>query len=296
MTTTHNRPFSGTGIAMVTPFNRDGSVHFEALDALTNHLIEGGVDYLVVMGTTGETATLSQSEKMAVLKRVVDVNAGRCQIVYGMGGNNTQAIVEQMNAFSVDGVSAFLSVSPYYNKPTQEGIYQHYKTLAEASKLPIILYNVPGRTGSNMTAETTLRLSRDFANIVGIKEASGDMEQVMRIISDRPDGFSVISGEDNLTFPMLCLGGDGVISVSGQAFPVLFSQMVRESRNGNMRSSREAHFKLFTFTQLLFAEGNPGGIKAALAHLGICEEHMRLPLYPVSETTRKAIVRSMESI
>ncbi len=291
-----NRPFSGTGIAMVTPFKKDGSIDVDALDALTKHLVDGGVEYLVVMGTTGETATLSEDEKMIVLNRVIDVNAGRCQIVYGMGGNNTQAIIDQMKAFSVDGVSAFLSVSPYYNKPTQEGIYQHYKALAAAADRPIILYNVPGRTGSNITAETTLRLARDFSNIVGIKEASGDMEQVMRIINERPDGFSVISGEDNLTFPMLCLGGDGVISVSGQAYPKLFSQMVRDGRQGEISSSRDAHFKLFAFTQLLFAEGNPGGIKAALAQLDICEEHMRLPLFPISDTTRNAIKSAMASI
>lgn len=289
----HNRPFSGTGIAMVTPFSKDFSVDFPALETLTNHLVKGGVDYLVVMGTTGENATLSPAEKMDVLKRVIDVNAGRCQIVYGLGGNNTQLLIDEMNHFDVQGVSAFLSVSPYYNKPTQEGIYQHYKALANASSLPIILYNVPGRTGSNMSADTTLRLANDFSKIVGIKEASGDMEQVMRIVADRPQGFSVISGEDNLTFPLLCLGGDGVISVSGQAYPALFSKMVRDGRAGSLDSAREAHFKLFTFTQLLFAEGNPGGIKTALSHLGICDAFMRLPLYPVSDKTREAIETSM---
>ncbi|MCH8546147.1 MAG: 4-hydroxy-tetrahydrodipicolinate synthase [Cryomorphaceae bacterium] len=291
-----NRPFSGTGIAMVTPFDADKQVDFAALESLTNHLVDNGVNYLVVMGTTGESATLNKNEKLAVLNRVIKINNGRCQIVYGLGGNDTVTLAKEMEVMNIDGVSAFLSVSPYYNKPTQEGIYQHYKTLSEASPLPIILYNVPGRTGSNMTAETTLRLARDFSNIVAIKEASGNMEQVMQIINERPDDFSVISGDDNLTFPMICLGGDGVISVSGQAYPAMFSKMVSNALNGSFEEARKTHYKLFEFTQLLFAEGNPGGIKAALDKLGICKDHMRLPLYPISIDTRKALMDVMSGI
>lgn len=291
-----NRPFSGTGIAMVTPFNADKQVDFTALEKLTNHLVDNGVDYLVVMGTTGESATLTKNEKLAVLNRVIKINNGRCQIVYGLGGNNTMALAKEMEEMNIDGVSAFLSVSPYYNKPTQEGIYQHYKALSQASPLPIILYNVPGRTGSNMSAETTLRLARDFSNIVAIKEASGNMEQVMQIINERPDDFSVISGDDNLTYPMIALGGDGVISVSGQAYPAMFSKMVSNALNGSFTEARETHYKLFAFTQLLFAEGNPGGIKAALEKLGICDDHMRLPLYSVSVDTRKKLMDVMSAI
>lgn len=291
-----NRPFSGTGIAMVTPFNADKQVDFTALEKLTNHLVDNGVDYLVVMGTTGESATLTKNEKLAVLNRVIKINNGRCQIVYGLGGNNTMALAKEMEEMNIDGVSAFLSVSPYYNKPTQEGIYQHYKALSQASPLPIILYNVPGRTGSNMSAETTLRLAHDFSNIVAIKEASGNMEQVMQIINERPDDFSVISGDDNLTYPMIALGGDGVISVSGQAYPAMFSKMVSNALNASFTEARETHYKLFAFTQLLFAEGNPGGIKAALEKLGICDDHMRLPLYPISVDTRKKLMDVMSAI
>ncbi len=291
-----NRPFSGTGIAMVTPFDADKQVDFAAVEKLTNHLVDNGVNYLVVMGTTGESATLTKNEKLAVLNRVIKINNGRCQIVYGLGGNNTVALAKEMEEMNIEGVSAFLSVSPYYNKPTQEGIYQHYKVLSQASPLPIILYNVPGRTGSNMSAETTLRLARDFSNIVAIKEASGNMEQVMQIINERPADFSVISGDDNLTFPMICLGGDGVISVSGQAYPAMFSKMVADALNGSFSDARDAHYKLFTFTQLLFAEGNPGGIKAALEKLGVCDDHMRLPLYPISVETRKKLMDVMSAI
>ena len=291
-----NTMFTGTGIAMVTPFNEDFSIDYSGLEKLTNHLIEGGVDYLVIMGTTGESATISKEDKLSVLSFVQKVNAGRVPIVYGLGGNNTTVVAEEMNAMDISGIDAFLSVSPYYNKPTQEGIYRHYAHLSAVSPLPIILYNVPGRTGSNMTAETTLRLANDFDNIIAIKEASGNMEQVMQIINERPDGFLVISGEDNLTFPLLCLGGDGVISVSGQAYPTIFSQMVRDARQGKLNPARKAHFKLFPFTQMLFAEGNPGGIKAALKELGVCEAHMRLPLYPIGSKTRDALINTMHQI
>jgi 4-hydroxy-tetrahydrodipicolinate synthase len=288
--------FQGTGIAMVTPFLSDGSVDFNGLGKLTEHLISGGVEYLVVMGTTGESVTLSSDEKRKVLDFIIEKNNGRCGIVYGMGGNNTAQLVATLKNENLKGVDAILSVSPYYNKPTQEGIYQHYKALSDASPLPIILYNVPGRTGSNMAAATTLRLANDFKNIIAIKEASGNLEQVMEIINQRPKGFLVISGDDNLTFPMLALGGDGVISVSGQAYPRLFSDMVRNGLSGNFAAARIGHYKLFEFTKLLFAEGNPGGIKVALSQLGICEAHLRQPLWPVSSALHAQLVAEMEKI
>lgn len=281
--------FKGTGVALITPFDVDHNIDFPALEKLVNHCIDGGVDYLVVMGTTGENATLSNSEKEEVLKFVQKVNGGRTPIVYGIGGNNTRALVEIIENTNFDGIDAILSASPYYNKPTQEGIYQHYKALSIASPVPIILYNVPGRTASNVTAETTLRLAKDFDNIRAIKEASGDMEQVMKIINERPDGFLVISGEDNLTLPMIACGGDGVISVSGQGFPQVFSKMVNDALAGKTESAREGHYKLFEVTKMLFAEGNPGGIKAALKHQGICDEYMRQPLWLISDELRADI-------
>jgi 4-hydroxy-tetrahydrodipicolinate synthase len=272
----------GTGVALVTPFLADGSIDFKGLENLVNHCIAGGVEYLVVMGTTGESATLTTAEKAIVLREVKRINAGRVPIVYGAGGNNTQAVIDGFSTTDLDGVSALLSVSPYYNKPTQEGIYQHYKAIATASPLPIILYNVPGRTSSNISAATTLRLARDFKNIIAIKEASGNMEQIMDLLKNKPDGFEVISGDDNLTYPMIALGAKGVISVSGQGMPKIFSQMVRNALAGKWPEALAGHYELFDFTNLLFAEGNPGGIKAALKALNICEDHLRLPLWRVS--------------
>ena len=272
----------GTGVALVTPFNADGSIDFIGLENLVNHCIVGGVEYLVVLGTTGESATLNSEEKALVLREVKRINAGRVPIIYGAGGNNTQAVINSFSTTDLDGVYALLSVSPYYNKPTQEGIYQHYKAIATASPLPIILYNVPGRTSSNISAATTLRLARDFKNISAIKEASGNMEQIMEIIKNKPEGFEVISGDDNLTFAMIALGAKGVISVSGQGMPKIFSQMVRNALAGKWQEALSAHYDLFDFTNMLFAEGNPGGIKAALKALNICEDHLRLPLWKIS--------------
>ena len=272
----------GTGVALVTPFNADGSIDFIGLENLVNHCIVGGVEYLVVLGTTGESATLNSEEKALVLREVKRINAGRVPIIYGAGGNNTQAVIDSFSTTDLDGVYALLSVSPYYNKPTQEGIYQHYKAIATASPLPIILYNVPGRTSSNISAATTLRLARDFKNISAIKEASGNMEQIMEIIKNKPEGFEVISGDDNLTFAMIALGAKGVISVSGQGMPKIFSQMVRNALAGKWQEALSAHYDLFDFTNMLFAGGNPGGIKAALKALNICEDHLRLPLWKIS--------------
>lgn len=290
------KAFEGTGVALVTPFNEDKSVDFEGLSKLVNHVIDGGLDYLVVLGTTGETATLSVEEQDAVVAKVIEVNRGRLPIVLGMGGNNTAALIDKLAVTNLEGIDALLSASPYYNKPTQEGIYQHYKALAESTDLPIILYNVPGRTASNISAETTLRLANDFDNIIAIKEASADMDQVMKIIQDKPDNFKVISGEDGLTFPITCCGGSGVISVVANAFPKEFSDMVNLTLDENIKEARSLHYRLKDFIDLLFAEGNPGGVKAALDVLGICKAHMRLPLWPVSEDLKSKIADKVREI
>jgi 4-hydroxy-tetrahydrodipicolinate synthase len=279
----------GTGVALVTPFTSTFSIDFNALERLVSHCIEGGVEYLVVMGTTGENPVLSAQEKQDVLKAVVEAAGGRVPIVYGIGGNDTNAVVASIKNEDLTGVDAILSVSPYYNKPTQEGIYQHFKMVNENSPLPVILYNVPGRTGSNVTAATTLRIAHDFKNIVAVKEASGDLEQVMAIIKDRPEGFLVLSGDDNLSLPIIAAGGDGVISVSGQAFPAVFTEMIRQSLAGEMATARSLHYRLFTVTQLLFAQGNPGGVKAALDILEVIPPFMRQPLWPISNDLRQAI-------
>ena len=277
----HN-PFQGTGLALVTPFAADGSLDRAALVRLVNHSIDGGVDFLVVLGTTGETATLATDEKKQVLETVAETTNGRIPLVVGVGGNNTAAVCAQLEAGLPSGYTGVLSVSPYYNKPTQEGIYQHYTAVCGSTDAPVILYNVPGRTGSNVLANTVLRVAQDCPNAVAMKEASGNLEQAMAIIQSAPAGFDVLSGDDNLTLPLLACGAKGVISVSGQAYPRLFSGMVRDARAGRLEDAQRAHYELFTFTQLLFAEGNPGGIKAALAHLGLCENFLRLPLVPVS--------------
>lgn len=277
----HN-PFQGTGLALVTPFAADGSLDRVALARLVNHSIDGGVDFLVALGTTGETATLTSDEKKQALETVAEATNGRIPLVVGVGGNNTSAVCAQLEAGLPQGYSGVLSVSPYYNKPTQEGIYQHYKAVCGSTDAPVVLYNVPGRTGSNVLANTVLRVAHDCPNAVAMKEASGNLEQAMAIIQSAPAGFDVLSGDDNLTLPLLACGAKGVISVSGQAYPRLFSGMVRDARAGRMENAQRAHYDLFTFTQLLFAEGNPGGIKAALAHLGLCENVLRLPLVPVS--------------
>lgn len=280
----------GTGVAMVTPFRKDGGVDFRALTVLTEHLVKGKVEYLVVLGTTGESVTLSKDEKQAVLNCVLEANDGRLPVVLGVGGNNTGEICKELNNLDTTGLKAILSVSPYYNKPTQRGIYEHYRTVAGASPLPVILYNVPGRTGSNMLAETTLQLAIEVPNILAVKEASGNMEQVMRIIRDRPKGFLVISGDDALTMPMIAAGADGVISVIANAFAKEFSNMVRASLAGELDKARKGHYQLFDAMQAIFAEGNPGGIKAILNHMNLCENKLRLPLVPVSRALQTRLL------
>lgn len=281
--------FHGTGVALVTPFTSNKEVDTTGLKNLVEHCINGGVEYLVVLGTTGESATLKKDEKKLVIQTVIDANAGRLPLVLGIGGNDTMEVIETIKNTDLSAFDAILSVSPFYNKPTQEGIYQHYKAIASSTEKDIILYNVPGRTSSNMAAATTLRLANDFKNIIAIKEASGNMEQIMEIIKDRPTGFLVISGDDNLTLPMIALGGEGVISVSGQGFPEVFTPMVRTAIAGDIVGARANHYELVTITQMLFAEGNPGGIKAVLQARGVCGAHMRLPLWPISDGLRQRI-------
>lgn len=285
--------FKGLGVAMVTPFNAQGQVDYSGLQRLTEHLIEGGVDYLVVHGTTGESPTLSKEEKRKVLDFILEVNNGRLPVVLGIGGNNTAAVKEEMESTDYNGVTGILSVSPAYNKPTQEGIYQHYKTIAAACPLPIILYNVPARTGSNVTAETTLRIANDIENIVAVKEASGNMEQVMDIINQAAEGFAVLSGDDALGLPIITGGGLGVISVIGNGFPKRYSDLVHNALDSKLEAAQEIHNSLLETIELIFAEGNPGGIKEILQCLGICDRHLRLPLVNVSETTRKAIYKNL---
>ena len=280
-------PFSGSGVALVTPFKADFSIDVEALRKLVRMQIDGGTDFLVVQGTTGESPTLSQSEKMAVLDAVMTENNGKLKIVYGVGGNDTIAVGEALKAVP-SGVDGILSVSPYYNKPIQKGIVEHYKYIAGCTDLPIILYNVPGRTGSNMLPETTLALA-EVPNIVAMKEASGNMEQIMEIIRLRPEGFGVLSGDDALTMPLIAAGADGVISVVANAFPELFSKMVHASMEGDLTAARKAHYELIPVTKMFFEEGNPGGVKVALRQLGVMDETMRMPLYPVSEGLRNRI-------
>lgn len=286
--------FKGSGVALVTPFNQDMQIDFDALESLVEYQIENGTDFLVVQGTTGESPTLSKAEKLEVLNEVIEINQGRCRIVYGIGGNNTAAVAESL-ADIPNGVDGILSVSPYYNKPIQKGIVAHYKIVADSTDLPIILYNVPGRTGSNVAPETTLELA-EVKNIVAVKEASGNMEQIMQIIKYRPSGFGVLSGDDNLTMPLIAAGADGVISVVANAFPALFSSMVHAAMRGELDAAREAHYKLFDVTKMFFEQGNPGGVKAALAHMQLMDEYMRLPLFPVSDDLRKRIEKETIAI
>ena len=272
----------GTGVALVTPFNSDHSIDFDALKKLINYVIDGGVEYLVLLGTTAESATLSSSEKIQIVNYCKEINKNRIPIVLGIGGNNTSNVIKQIKMFDLDGIEAILSVCPYYNKPSQMGIYNHYAELAKNSPLPIILYNVPSRTSVNISSNTVLKLANDFKNIVAIKEASGDLEQIMRIIKDKPKDFLVISGDDPLTLPMIYMGGKGVISVLAQSHPKEFSKMVSNSLFGKIDLANKLHYKLFQLYNPLFIEGNPVGIKACLETLGIVKSFVRLPLYEAS--------------
>jgi len=282
--------FGGLGVAMVTPFDSSKKVDYKGLEKLTNHLINNGVDYLVVQGTTGESAVLSEDEKKRTLEFILEINKGRLPVVLGVGGNDTMAVCNTLEKGLVKGVDGILSVSPYYNKPTQTGIYEHYRAVANSTDLPIILYNVPGRTSSNMLPNTTIQLATDFENIVAVKEASGNLEQVMTIIQDRPNkDFLVISGDDALTLPMIAAGADGVISVVGNAFPAEFSGMVHHALNGKFDEAKPLHYQLFKIIQGLFEEGNPGGVKEVLKFLNICGNDVRLPLVRVSDAMSRKL-------
>jgi 4-hydroxy-tetrahydrodipicolinate synthase len=285
--------FRGLGVALVTPFRPNGAIDYAGLEKLIEHQIAGGVDYVVTMGTTGESVTLTKAEKHELLAQTIGFVRNRVPVVLGVGGSNTAEVIESLNSFDMDGVDALLSVSPYYNKPTQEGIYQHYKAIAQASLRPIILYNVPGRTGSNMAAETTIRLAKDFKNIIAIKEASANLDQMGRILKHKPKDFMLISGDDALTLPIIALGGVGVISVVGNALPAEFSALVNAALKGDLETARREHLRLIEVIDLLFAEGNPGGIKNVLKVLGICGETMRLPLVKISEATASKLYHAL---
>ena len=280
----------GTGVALVTPFNSDHSIDFDALKKLINYVIDGGVEYLVLLGTTAESATLSSSEKIQIVNYCKEINKNRIPIVLGIGGNNTSNVIKQIKMFDLDGIEAILSVCPYYNKPSQIGIYNHYAELAKHSPLPIILYNVPSRTSVNISSDTVLKLANDFKNIVAIKEASGDLEQIMRIIKDKPKDFLVISGDDPLTLPMIYMGGKGVISVLAQSHPKEFSKMVSNTLLGKIDLANKLHYELFQLYNPLFIEGNPVGIKACLETLGIIKSFVRLPLSEASKELKDIFI------
>lgn len=273
---------TGTGVALITPFKKDFSVDTEALIKIVNHQIEGGIDYLVVLGTTAEAATLSKYEKELVITTVTEANKGRLPLVLGVGSNNTKEVTDELTTRDLSAFTAILSVSPYYNKPTQEGIYQHFKAIAQASPLPVIVYNVPGRTSSNMLPQTVIRLANDFKNIVAIKEAAGDIVQAMKLIQNKPEGFLVISGDDMITLPMVLAGGAGVISVIAQGFTE-FAQMVHLGLDGKAAEAYKLHYKYADAIDLIFEQGNPAGIKHIFKEIGLCEDTVRLPLVNVDD-------------
>jgi len=285
----HNSKFTGTGVALITPFKSDLSVDYKALERLVNYQIDNGIDYIVVLGTTAESATLTNEEKERVKQTIVEVNQNRVPLVLGVGSNNTQQLLADIISTKLDGFDAILSVSPFYNKPTQEGIYQHFASLAKVCDLPIILYNVPGRTGSNIQPATVVRLANEFNQIIGIKEAAGDLEQAMTLIRDTPEDFLVISGDDMITLPMVLAGGAGVISVMAEAFPKEFSAMVNYGLNRDVNKAFELHYQLMHGIQLIFKEGNPAGVKAAFKHLDLAEATVRLPLVEASKKLKAEI-------
>ncbi|CAM4395434.1 4-hydroxy-tetrahydrodipicolinate synthase [Pedobacter westerhofensis] len=288
--------FHGTGVALVTPFNADGSVDYDGLEKLINYQIDGKVEYLVSLGTTGESATLSKEEKKKIWAYTAEINNGRVPLVAGIGGNYTAEVIESIKDFDRNGYDAILSASPYYNKPTQEGIYQHYKAISESTDMDVLLYNVPGRTASNVSPETTCRLAHDFKNIIGTKEASGSFDQFNQIMRDKPADFLLISGDDPVALPMIALGGAGLISVVGNALPFELSEMIRLSLKGDFKAAQPLHLQLVEFTRLMFAEGNPAGVKAALKQLGICGDYVRLPLVPASAGLNQEIAAQIEKI
>lgn len=278
-----NKEFKGLGVAIVTPFRADGSIDFSALERLVNYQINNGVNFLVALGTTSETATLSDDEYFAVINFISEINQQRVPLVVGAGGNNTNALLDHVHNIKQIGASGILSVTPYYNKPNQNGLFEHFKAIANNTNLPIILYNVPSRTGVNLSAETTVKLAKQFKNIVAVKEASGNLIQAMQIVKHKPNDFTLISGDDALTLPLISIGAEGVISVVGNAYPKQFSDMVNIALNNDVIKAQSIHYQLIDMINVLFEEGNPAGIKALLNHLGLIDNYLRLPLIPVSE-------------
>jgi 4-hydroxy-tetrahydrodipicolinate synthase len=290
------KKFKGTGVAIVTPFKNDSSIDFAALGRVINHVITGGVNYIVALGTTGESVTLSKDEKKAIISYVVEVVDNRVPLVVGIGGNNTQEIINSVRHSVLTGVDGILSVAPYYNKPSQKGLFQHFKAIATSSPLPLIIYNVPGRTSCNITSDTCLELAHSCDNIVAVKEASGDISQIMRIIKGKPDSFSVISGDDMMTIPIIAAGGTGVISVLANAFPAQTSELINHSLKNNFKSAREIQFRFLEMIELLFIDGNPSGVKAMLNIMNICQNNLRLPLVPVSRPVYSRIQKAIEEV
>ena len=288
--------FRGLGIALVTPFKASGDVDYEALRKLVRYQIDNGADFLCILATTGETPTLTTEEKQKIKETVLDINGGRLPVLMGCGGNNTSAVISELQTTDLSGIDGILSVCPYYNKPSQEGLYQHFKAIAAATVLPVVLYNVPGRTGVNMTAATTVRLARDCDNIVAIKEAAGSLEQVDEILKSAPKGFEVISGDDALTFPMISCGAVGVISVIGNALPREFSKMIRLEMKGEIAAARSIHHKFTDLFSLLFVDGNPAGVKTVLYEMGFIENVLRLPLVPARITTLQKISERLKAL
>jgi 4-hydroxy-tetrahydrodipicolinate synthase len=292
----NKHPFAGTGVAIVTPFLENGEIDATSLEKLVNHMAAGGVEYIVVLGTTGENPTLNKNERQQVYSLVNQYNKDNLKLVAGIGGNDTRAVVQSMKDFDLTGYSAILSVSPYYNKPNNEGLFQHYKAINDNSPLPVIMYNVPGRTGMNVNVATTLRIARECRNIIATKEASGNIDQIMQIIKDKPEGFEVISGDDGITLPIMACGAIGVISVVGNAYPKLVSDMVRSCLDGKFAEARPAHEKMLPLISSMFAEGNPSGIKAYLSELGITKNTFRLPVVGVSDALMQTIQSLMKSV
>ncbi len=288
--------FKGTGVALITPFNENGKVDFSGLQKLVDFQIKNDTNYLVVQGTTAESATLSEEEKTAIIEYILEINSKRIPVVLGVGGNNTKEVAKKIDFFSSYKIDGFLSVSPYYNKPTQMGLIEHYKVISSATDLPILLYNVPGRTSSNISSVTTLKLANEISNIVGIKEASGNLEQIMNLIANKPEDFLVISGDDALTLPHIAVGGDGVISVVANAFPKRFSEMVTWALNGNLELARQKHYELLEIIHYLFKDGNPAGIKYILKLINLCSDKVRLPLVNVSPSTASKLYELVAGI
>jgi 4-hydroxy-tetrahydrodipicolinate synthase len=279
----------GSGVALVTPFKKNKEIDFVALEKIVNHVIEGGVNYVVALGTTAETATLREAEKKEILQCIVNTTKQLVPVVCGIGGNDTSKVLGQMEDYNLEGIEAILSVTPYYNKPNQNGLLAHFKTLDQETPKPLILYNVPGRTGVNMTADTSLALASEGKNIIAIKEASGNLTQCMQLVQHKPEGFTVLSGDDDLILAQLALGFDGVISVAANCFTQPFCQMVHDGLSDRFSSARATHYQLLSGIQLLFTEGNPAGVKAVLHEMGLCENELRSPLVPVTESTQNAI-------